>query len=291
MNHPKALLKLMRPSQWLKNGFVFTGILFANAWGNTPLLINVILTAIGFCFLSSSVYIFNDIVDKEQDKHHPTKKNRPIASGKVSVPFALILASICALVAIGIALFVSYKVLGIYFGYVLLNLAYSIYFKHVVILDVFCIAGGFLLRILAGTVGVGIPPSKWLMLCSLMITLFLGFAKRRAEIIALKDRQEAHRKVLNHYGAILLDELIGICATSVIISYSLYTMSADTIKTHQTDNLIYTVPFVIYGLFRYIYILHHRSSGGDPSKDLVKDPHILLSVVCWLAVTLFIIIK
>lgn len=289
MNSPKFLFKLLRPSQWLKSAFVFTGILFANAWNDIPLLINVILAAVGFCFLSSCIYIFNDIIDQEQDRHHPTKKNRPIAAGMVSTFCAFILATCCALIALSLGLIVSPKVLFIYIGYTLLNIAYSIWLKHVVILDVFCIAAGFMLRILAGTVGVGIPPSKWLLLCGLMITLFLGFAKRRAEIIALKEKQEDHRKVLSHYGAILLDEIIGICGTGVIITYSLYTMSPDTIKTHHTDNLIYTVPFVIYGLFRYLYLLHHRKSGGDPSRDVVKDPHILLSVLGWFFVTLMII--
>jgi 4-hydroxybenzoate polyprenyltransferase len=171
----------------------------------------------------------------------------------------------------------------------LLNIAYSLWLKHVVILDVFCIATGFMLRILAGTIGVGIPPSKWLLLCGLMITLFLGFAKRRAEFITLANGKEYHRKVLLKYGAILLDQLVSICAVAVILSYSLYTMSPETVHIHHTENLIYTVPFVIYALFRYIFLLHHSNGGGDPTRDLLRDKHIVISVLGWAFLTFYLL--
>ena len=180
-------------------------------------------------------------------------------------------------------------VLIILVGYVLMNLAYSLRLKHVVILDVFIISTGFMLRILAGTLGVGIPPSQWLLLCGLMVTLFLGFTKRRAEIIALTEDKTAHRKVLEHYSPVLLDKMIGITASGVIMSYSLYTMNADTIRIHGTTNLIYTVPFVMYGVFRYIYLLHHQSRGGDTAHDLVRDPHLFVVVGAWLIVTMLLI--
>jgi len=161
--------------------------------------------------------------------------------------------------------------------------------KHVVLLDVFIIAGGFMLRILAGTTGVGIAPSQWLLLCGLMIALFLGFAKRRAELYNLRDDETAHRKVLNNYQPVLLDKMIVVTATCVILSYSLYTMSPATIATHKTDQLIYTVPFVMYGIFRYIYALHSHNTGSDPAQEVFRDPHILASVVGWLILTLWLI--
>lgn len=288
MNHPRDLIRLMRPIQWLKNGFVFVGLIFSKGFGDPQLALMVIETAIAFCLVSSCIYVTNDIADCESDKHHPKKKTRPLAAGVVTVPAAYMLAAVLGISGLALAFWVSLKVFLIISAYIILNLAYSYKLKHIVIVDVFCISAGFMLRILAGTVGVGIPPSKWLFFCSMMLTLFLGFTKRRAEILALGRNREEHRKVLLNYGPILLDEMIAICATGVIISYSLYTMSSETIQIHKTENLIYTVPFVIYALFRYIFLLHHCNSGGDPSKDLIKDPHIIASVLGWAILTFYL---
>jgi 4-hydroxybenzoate polyprenyltransferase len=283
------LLRLMRPYQWVKNVFVFTGLLFGHAWHDPHLVSQVIIVFIAFCLVSSAVYTINDIVDLEQDRHHPKKYKRPLASGLVSIPAAAVLAALLGTLGFGLAYFAAPTVLVILIGYALMNVAYSLRFKHVVILDVFIIATGFMLRILAGTLGVGIPPSQWLLLCGLMVTLFLGFTKRRAEIIALTDNKNAHRKVLEHYSPVLLDKMIVITASGMIMSYSLYTMNADTIRIHGTANLIYTVPFVMYGVFRYIYLLHHQSQGGDPSHDLVRDPHLFVVVGAWLVTTVLLI--
>jgi len=288
MNRFSDLLRLMRPTQWTKNIFVFAGIFFAEEFYDPILLFRVTLAAVAFSLVSSCIYIINDIVDTDNDKHHPKKKNRPLPSGKVTTNCAIMLSAGCGLLGMLIALYVGGMVAGIILFYALLNIAYSFRFKHIVLLDVFCIATGFMLRILVGTVGVGIPPSQWLLLCGLMITLFLGFAKRRAEIITLTANKKEHRKVLEHYGPVLLDEIIAICAACVIISYSLYTMSPDTIAVHQTANLIYTVPFVIYALFRYIFLLHHCNGGGNPSRDLLKDRHIIASIFGWLVVTVYL---
>lgn len=283
------LLRLMRPYQWVKNGFVFVGLLFGHAWHDANLVALVVTAFVAFCFVSSAVYTINDIVDLEQDRRHPKKSLRPLASGSVSVPTAAALAGLLALLGFGLAWQASPAVLAILIGYALMNLAYSLRLKHVVILDVFIIATGFMLRILAGTLGVGIPPSQWLLLCGLMVTLFLGFTKRRAEIIALTEDRAAHRRVLEHYSPVLLDKMIGITAAGLIMSYSLYTMNPDTIRIHNTPNLIYTVPFVMYGVFRYIYLLHHQSGGGDPSRDLASDRHMLTVVGGWLLATIWLI--
>ncbi len=202
---------------------------------------------------------------------------------------AVIFAVLLGVSGLALAYSASLKVLVILIGYALMNIAYSLRLKHVVILDVFIRATGFILRILAGMLGVGIPSSQWLLLCGLMVTLFLGFTKRRAEIIALAEDKSSHRKVLEHYSPVLLDKMIGITASGVIMSYSLYTMNTDTIRIHGTAYLIYTVPFVMYGVFRYIYLLHHQSRGGDPSHDLVRDPHLFIVVGAWLAATILLI--
>ncbi len=283
------LLRLMRPHQWVKNTFVLTGLLFGHAWNDPVLLTKAIIAFVSFCLISSTIYIINDIVDIEEDRHHPSKRKRPLPSGKLKISTAAKFAALLGASGLGLAFFASPIVVGILLLYVIMNIAYSLKLKHVVILDVFIIATGFMLRILAGTLGLGIPPSQWLLLCGLMVTLFLGFSKRRAEIIALSADKSAHRKVLEEYSPVLLDQMIVVTAAGLIMSYSLYTMSPETIRIHGTANLIYTVPFVIYGVFRYLYLLHHQSSGGDPSKDLVRDPHMLIVLLAYLTTTILLI--
>lgn len=289
MNHPTNLWRLMRPRQWVKSCFVLTGVLFANAWHQPQMVQRVLLAAAAFSLAASGVYVINDLIDRPQDLNHPRKKLRPLAAGQVSVAAASALMIGLLLAAFALAFLVSNRVVTILLIYVLVNIAYSVYLKHVVILDVFIIASGFMLRILAGTMGVGIAPSQWLLLCGWMMALFLGFAKRRAEIYALTDDGPTHRRVLSHYQPVLLDNMIVVTATCVILSYSLYTMSPATIQTHHTESLIYTVPFVIYGIFRYIYSLHRQSAGGDPALQIFSDPHLLLAIVGWLLVTLWLI--
>lgn len=281
--------RLLRPRQWVKSSFVFTGLLFANAWRQPHLGQRVALAAIAFSLAASGVYIINDLLDRQQDQNHPRKKLRPLAAGSVSVRAAISVLIVLLVGSSALAFLVSAKVLAIILIYVVINIAYSIHLKHVVILDVFIIAAGFMLRILAGTIGVGIAPSQWLLLCGLMMALFLGFAKRRAELYATASDGPPHRKVLSHYQPVLLDKMIVVTATCVILSYSLYTMSPATVQVHHTESLIYTVPFVIYGIFRYIYSLHMRSEGGDPALQIFRDPHLLAAIVGWLLVTLWLI--
>lgn len=289
MNRIPDLWRLMRPRQWIKNSFVLTGILFANAWRDPVLVQRVLLATIAFSLVASGVYIINDLIDRPHDLNHPRKKQRPLAAQKVSVSAAVTLLAILWLAAFSLGFLVSRTVMTILLIYVLVNIAYSLHLKHVVILDVFIIASGFMLRILAGTIGVGIAPSQWLLLCGLMMALFLGFAKRRAELYAMTDDSPTHRRVLGHYQPVLLDNMIVVTATCVILTYSLYTMSPATIQAHHTESLIYTVPFVIYGIFRYIYSLHKQNAGSDPALQIFRDPHLLLAIVGWLIVTLWLI--
>ncbi len=283
------LFRLMRPHQWVKNSFVLTGLLFGHAWHDPVLVTKAIIAFVAFCLISSTIYILNDIVDIEQDRHHPSKRKRPLPAGKLKISTAAIFATILGITALTLGSFASSTVVIILLIYAVMNIAYSLKLKHVVILDVFIIATGFMLRILAGTLGLGIPPSQWLLLCGLMVTLFLGFSKRRAEIIALSDDKTAHRKVLEDYSPVLLDKMIVVTAAGLIMSYSLYTMNPDTIRIHGTANLVYTVPFVIYGVFRYIFLLHHQSRGTDTAHDLVRDPHMLIVLLGWLITTIVLI--
>lgn len=286
----RALIRLMRPHQWVKNGFVFLGVVFGHGWENPTLLAEVLALFVAFCFASSAVYVMNDIADRDADRLHPSKRFRPLARGDVGVGTARALCLALALAGLALAAAVSLSALLIVSGYVALNLAYSAGLKHVAILDVFMISGGFMLRILAGTTGLGIPPSKWLLLCGLMLTLFLGFGKRRSELVALTGERDANgitgqRAALDGYSRPLLDLLITVSVAGAAIGYALYTVDADTIALHGTDRLIFTLPFVLYGLFRYLQVMYSRGGGGDPAWELLHDPHLIVATAGWLGAT------
>ena len=287
--HP--LIKLLRPHQWIKNGFVFVGLLFGHAW-HDPAKVGMALAAFAaFCLLASAVYVMNDLVDREQDRLHPDKRHRPLASGIVSTPAAVVTGLACLVGGLALAFTLTGSAPWIFVAYLLLNAAYSAGLKHVVILDVFLIATGFMLRLLAGTVGIGIAPSHWLLLCGLMLTLFLGFAKRRAELGALPENGASHRRVLEHYSSGMLDQFLTLTATGTVVTYSLYTVSAETVAQHGTAHLMLTVPFVLYGILRYLYRLHHRSGGADAARELFADRHLFLAVTGWLATVLAVMAR
>ena len=285
---PMELLRLLRPHQWVKNGFVLVGLLFSDVGHDWTLRGSVLVAAAGFCLLSSCVYILNDVFDREADRAHPLKRKRPLASGTVSMSQAYVLAFVCGTAGLALGAMASAVVVAILLAYLVLNLAYSAGLKNIVVLDVFIIAAGFMLRIFAGTWGVDIVPSYWLLLCGLQLTVFLGFAKRRAELMASDGSASngaSQRAVLDDYSPALLDTMMAISAAGVIVSYSLYTVSPDTIALHRTDKLIYTLPFVLYGIFRYIFLVHRRD-GEDPARTLLTDAHMLVVGALWLGVTL-----
>ncbi len=285
----KNLVRLLRPHQWIKNGFVLVGLLFGHAWSDPVRLTQGLWAFVAFCLLSSTVYVFNDLLDREQDRLHPKKRNRPLASGAISVPVALCLLAFC----LSSGLFLAFSSAGsapwVFVSYLVINIVYSLGAKHIVVLDVFMIASGFMLRLLAGTVGLGISPSLWLLLCGLMLTLFLGFAKRRAELAVVGDDPAAHRRVLEDYSEPMLDQFTTISASCAVLSYSLYTVSAEVVALHGTTHLLLTLPFVLYGMFRYLFLLHKRGGGGDTASDLIADPHLILSVAGWLATVLAVL--
>ena len=292
---PGPVLRLLRPHQWIKNGFVLIGLIFSHRWNEGELVIQVLMLTGAFCAVSSAVYALNDVFDREADRAHPDKRNRPVASGAVSVRSALAWSLGLALAGVLLAWRVSPAAGALICAYVGVNIAYSSGLKHVAVLDVFIIAAGFMLRILAGTSGVGIMPSPWLLGCGMLLTLFLGFSKRRAELLSLEGNVDegrsgaAQRPSLDGYTPALLDRLIAISAAGAALGYAFYSLDARTIEIHGTDQLILTLPFVLYGLFRYLYALYRRQAGADPAGDLLRDPHLLAALAAWLAASWWLI--
>lgn len=294
MTRVVALWRLMRPYQWVKNGFVLVGLIFGHGWSDPDLVLRVLVLFAGFCLASSGVYVLNDVMDREADRAHPEKRHRPVAKGDVGVRGALAWVAVLLVAGLAGAFVASPAAAGFVAAYIVLNMAYSAGLKHIAILDVFLIAGGFMLRIAAGTLGVGIEPSRWLLGCGLMLTLFLGFAKRRAELASLEAPPEseatagavvAQRRSLQDYSPALLDPLIWISAAGAAIGYALYTLDAQTLATHGNAKLIWTLPFVLYGLFRYLFTVHARGAGADPARDLLRDPHLLVALAGWLGLS------
>lgn len=275
----------------MKNGFVLLGPLFAHEWGG-QMLGQAGLALLAFCAMASAVYVLNDIMDIEADRLHPLKCQRPLPSGAVSLRAARTLFVFLVLASVGLSLLVGYWVVACTLSYLFINILYSWRLKHVVILDVFLISSGFMLRIMAGTVGLGIAPSSWLLLCGLMVTLFLGFSKRRAELLMLEGEEAGSslvRRVLDDYSPQMLEQFIAISAACTILAYGLYTVSPQTIALHGSDNLIYTLPFVVYGIFRYLFLLHRRDGGSDTAKDLLQDTHLLWTASLWVVCTLWVL--
>lgn len=292
MNAPLDLIRLLRPHHWVKSLFVFVGLLFGHAWGDAGMVWRVVAAAAGFSLVSSCVYILNDIADREADRRHPVKRNRPLARGAVSLNAAMVLALAVGTAGGVLGYYASPLVAQFLALYGVMNIAYSMGLKRVVILDVFIISAGFMLRLLAGTSGVGILPSQWLLLCGLMLTLFLGFAKRRAElgnVQAEAPGKSGQRKVLSDYSVPVLDSMITVTAACIVMSYSLYTLSEETIAKHGTSLLMLTVPFVLYGIFRYLFLLHQHHQGEDPAREAVQDPHLVVTALAWLAMTVWLI--
>ncbi|HOJ32925.1 MAG TPA: decaprenyl-phosphate phosphoribosyltransferase [Candidatus Hydrogenedentes bacterium] len=286
----RALIKALRIHQWIKNGFVFAAPVFAKEITQPHQLMATTYTFVAFCLASSATYLFNDILDLEEDKLHPEKRLRPLASGEIPIHTAVLAANGLAILSVVLsASLVSIETAGIIAVYLAINTLYSMFFKHIVILDVMFIAVGFLLRIFAGAAATEVPPSYWLLLCTMNISLFLGFAKRRFEVIALEDNAVNHRRVLEHYSIGFLDQMISIVTAATVVCYILYTVDERTVSVFHTRLLVATVPFVLYGMFRYLYLAYHRQGGGNPSRALLTDVPLLLTVALWVGSCLLII--
>ncbi len=278
-----AIMRSLRPHQWTKNLILFAPLIFSRRlFDIDSTLICLAATAV-FCATSGAVYLWNDVQDRERDREHPVKRMRPVASGELPVKAAATAAPALAAVAIGAALMLDVRFAALAAAYLINNIVYSTLLKHVVILDVGSIALGFVLRVLAGAAVIHVEASPWLIMCTILLACFLGFAKRRHEIVLLDGSDGDHRRVLADYSEYLLDQMIMITAASTVMSYALYTVSDKAIDSFGTTNLIYTVPFVLYGLFRYLYLVHKRNKGGSPSRLLLTDAALLIDVALWLA--------
>jgi 4-hydroxybenzoate polyprenyltransferase len=276
-----SFLAACRPEQWTKNLFVFAALLFAKRLGDGDALAIAIETFVIFCALSSAVYLFNDIADREADREHPLKRFRPIASGEISP----VTAGAASLALAGGGLAAAWSVapaLGVTaLAYLTLQVAYSLVLKHVVIVDALAIASGFVLRAVAGGVAIPVPVSSWLLACTTLLALFIALAKRRHELTALADGATRHRPILDEYNPYLLDQMIAVVTASAVVAYAAYTTSSDTSARLGTDRLALTIPFVLYGIFRYLYLVHRKDGGGDPSTLLLTDAPLLACVVLW----------
>jgi 4-hydroxybenzoate polyprenyltransferase len=279
----------MRIQQWVKNFFIFAAIIFA---GHLFIVRDLLLTAAGFVILSfatSAVYLFNDIIDVENDKLHPEKSHRPIPSGKLKQNTAILASMVFSILSLVGAYFVNQYFFLIVVMYQSVNVAYTLMLKKLVIIDVMTISFGFVLRVIAGAAIINVPTSEWLIICTLLLSLFLGFSKRRSELVLLDNHANSHRSVLSHYNPHFLDQMISIVTASTVMSYALYTISSETILKFQTKNLIYTVPFVLYGIFRYLYLVHKKQEGGNPTTAVLTDVPIIVNVVLWVIVSSVII--
>jgi len=282
-----TVARLLRVDNWLKNGFTFAGVFFSGRFLEPASVLRAAVTFAVFSLVASAVYIQNDITDVESDRRHPTKRRRPIASGAVPLATARLAQVLLLIAGLGVAFAFDQRVGLMVAGYLVLNLSYTFWLKHVVIVDVMVIATGFVLRVVAGCLVIDIVPSQWIVLCAFMLALHLGFGKRRQELILLQDRPDHRRPVLDNYGVHFLDQLMVVVSAVTIVCYILFTMWPDTVARHGTTNLVYTVPFVMYGLFRYDWLVHQRA-GGDPTSALLTDPHLIGTVVLWIAVSILI---
>ncbi|UCH64548.1 MAG: decaprenyl-phosphate phosphoribosyltransferase [Ignavibacterium sp.] len=285
-------IKLIRVSQWIKNLFVFVPLLFSLNLFDKNYFLTILSAFIVFCLASSLVYVVNDIIDVEADRKHPTKRNRPLASGAISIKNAFIIAVIlCAIVFILLLNF-NFEFISFVIGFIVLNILYSLWFKHIVILDVFSIAAGFVIRVLAGAVVISVPISSWLILTTIFISLFLGVMKRHSELLLVAQDEEApSRKVLSQYSLNFADQMATVAAAGVIICYALYTVSERTVSVFGTENLIYTTPFVVYGIFRYMYLEYISHKGDNTTKTVFTDAQMIITVVAYTVTTVLIIYK
>ena len=288
MNVIIPLFKTLRPKQWFKNVFVFAALVFDGKLFAVEPLFRTIAGAVLFCLLSSTVYIINDLVDIEKDRQHPTKKNRPLASGRLSPRVAAIAALLIAVIGLPLSFWLEPAFGVITLGYVVMMIAYSFWLKNMVIIDVMTIAAGFVLRVIAGVVLVHVERfSPWLYVCTTLLALFLAVGKRRNELFLLKDNANSHRTILNEYTMSFVDEMIAILSAATLIAYSLYTFSAENLPKDHT--MMLTLPFVLYGLFRYLYLIHVRNAGGAPEEIVLKDKPLMAALGLWgLAVVLIL---
>lgn len=280
-----AYIKLLRPKQWVKNLFVIAPLIFAKHVFEYNYIVKIVAAFILFCLISSGVYVLNDIVDCEKDRLHPKKKNRPIAAGLISKVEGIILLVISLPLVIGVSFYIDrFFGLAIMF-YFINNVLYSYKIKHMVILDVMSIALGFLLRVIGGALIIKVSISPWILLCTLLLSLFLGFSKRRNELVVLEMGAENHRKILEEYSLEFIDNMLSIITASTVMAYCLYTFSAN----NGNFKMMITIPFVLYGIFRYQYIIYKKKEGGSPEDTVLSDMPLMFSILLWGIISIVIL--
>lgn len=298
-------LSLIRVHQWIKNVFVFVPLLFSLNLFEEKYFITTFFAFLVFCLASSSIYVINDLVDIESDRAHPTKRKRPLASGEISKQTAVIIASLLLVAVFWLMMYFNYQFIFLTVAFILLNILYSFWLKNIVLLDVFSIAAGFSLRVLAGAFVIQVPISSWLLLTTMFISLFLGVMKRRSELVLVSERlnnnssaneqnekpETQSRKVLAQYSLNFADQMATVAAAGVIICYALYSVSPRTISVFQTERLIYTTPFVVFGIFRYMYLEYMSRKGENTTRILATDIPMIADVVIYIVTTIMIIYK
>ncbi len=288
----KNYFKLLRVPQWIKNFFVFVPLIFAKQLFNFQSLTEVLLGFTLFSFTASIVYIINDIIDADSDRQHPEKKNRPIASGKIKPSTGIITAFILLIITVVLSFGVNISFILLLAAYLVLNILYTFSFKHIVLLDIFSIAAGFVIRVIAGAVIINVEVSSWLILTTMFISLFLAIMKRRSELnYSIEEGSKVSRKVLSQYSKRYTEQIASIAASGVIICYALYTVSERTISIFHTDNLIYTLPFVAFGIFRYMYLVFIGKKGENTARLLATDIQMIINLFLYIITTIYIIYK
>lgn len=270
------LFQQLRPKQWTKNLLVFAALIFSFQVANVDLLLRSVVGFFLFCLVSGCVYILNDFVDREADRQHPEKRYRPMASGALNPYLALTFGALLLVASIALGLYLEPLFGALLFVYFVVNVAYSFRLKHVVIIDVMIIASGFVFRAIGGALVIGVPFTPWFLLCTMLLALFLAISKRRHELLLLQNNKGTHRKVLESYSPELLNQLNSIVITATIMSYALFTFTSG-----RTIHLMWTIPLVIYGIFRYLYLIFMEEKGGKPERDLFQDKHILVTVLLY----------
>jgi len=288
MTLPRALLVSLRPHQWIKNLVVFAALAFSKHLFEPDAALRAAMAFAVFCALAGAAYLVNDVLDAEQDRQHPVKRHRPVASGALPSRVARAAAAALTVAALAAAVWLGRDFVLVAIAYFLLTLAYSLLLKHHVILDVLAIALGFVLRAVAGAVAIEVRFSDWLLVCTILLALFLALAKRRHELVSLEDAA-GHRRSLREYSPYLLDQMIAVVTASCLTAYAFYTLAPDTVEKYRTDRLAWTIPFVIYGIFRYLYLVHRKDQGGSPSDVLLADRPLLVAVALWGAAVIAIV--
>ena len=288
---PRGLLLSLRPGQWTKNLFVFAAVVFAQRLTDANAVARSFAAFLIFCALSGAVYLVNDVFDREQDQRHPLKAKRPIAAGVVSPKAALTAAVILSVAALVASLALGLPFFAAAVTYLGLLSSYSAFLKHIVILDVLTVAAGFTLRAAAGAAAIFVPISHWLLVCTTLLALFIALSKRRHELTLLTDSATHHRPILGDYTPYLLDQMISVVTASTLIAYAFYTISPETTEKFGTELLTLTIPFPLYGIFRYLYLVHRRELGGSPAELLMNDRPLLSCVALWALSVILIIYR